>query len=189
MGSDCTLVVLVCVMAVVNIVTTNRWPMVATAEYWSPADGADIGSVLSTSFVQHQHQQPVELRLHRQRHHRYQQQNNDFEPTMLADGIDNEDITTSQPIKHKKPHKKNLIRKGQRQKNNKNGNLHFQNNSDNFLVFEIIISPDILHHHLSVAVSFPIASHCFPRDAACFLYCSYLSHGCSCNYTSPCLFV
>lgn len=130
-------VVLLCIAATLNIVMMNRWPMV-TAEYWSPSDGT-AGSVSSTTHLQQQQQQHqlyalAELQQHRQRHHRHQQPQNDFGPATLADGVDNEDTATSRPNKSKKPHKKNLIRKGQRLKNNKNGNLHFHNNMYNFLI-------------------------------------------------------
>lgn len=91
----------------------NQWAM-ATAEFWQPAD------YHGTDMVAHGSQQrrPAELRRHRHRHR------HDDGLSMQSNGVEIDDtyISTGRP----KSHEKNVSRKGQRQRNDKNGNSLFK---------------------------------------------------------------
>lgn len=103
MDFDCKLFMILCIMV-------NQWAM-TTAEFWQSSNyyGMDI----STRGSQ---RRPAELRRHRHRHQ------HDDGLSMLSNGVEIEDISTGRS----KLHEKNVSRKGQRQKNDKNGNLHFK---------------------------------------------------------------
>lgn len=115
MGSVSKLIVVLSVL-LVNVIVCQ----------WATATGDDrfFGSQMNDDDRGRQ----MGAAAHRHRHHHHDLQG-DQGLQMLADDADREESTgsvTNRPNKSRNPHKKNVFRRGQRLKNNKNGNSLFK---------------------------------------------------------------